>query len=63
MPFDEVSIVHFTGWGRAYHKNGEQYWDGDSFGKVKIDNKIEERIKVPFHQEWLDTLNSIELKT
>jgi hypothetical protein len=62
LAFDEVSIVHFTGWGRAYHKNGEQYWNGDSFGKVAVNNKVDERIRVPFHQEWLTTLQSLNLK-
>ena len=59
----DVVIVHFSGWGQLYDHNGGKKWDDPSFKKVKINNKIEERIKVPFHQEWLNTRNSLNLST
>lgn len=60
--FDDVCIVHFTSWGRLYRKGNESTWDGPDFGQIKIAGKVRDELKVPFHEEWVDTFSRLEIK-
>ena len=60
--FSDVCIAHFTSWGRLYMKGNEPMWNCPDFGQVKINGKVNDKLKAPFHKEWVDTFLKLEIK-